>query len=228
MIKGKTVLAIIPARGGSKGLPRKNILPLAGKPLIGWTIEAVKNSKYVDRIIVSTEDNEIADISKSFGADIPFLRPKFLAQDDTPSMDVVIHAINKVSDFDYVLLLQPTSPLRTNIDIDKCIKKCILNNALSCISVVAADKSPYWMYTINQNGSVKPILVEKGYMRRQDLPMVYVLNGAIYFVKIDELIKTKQFVTEKSIAYIMPKTRSIDIDTELDFKFIENILNYKY
>jgi len=225
MIDGKSVLAIIPARGGSKGLPRKNILPLAGKPLIAWTIEAAKISKYIDRIIVSTEDNEIADISKFFGAETPFIRPKFLAQDKTQSMDVVLHAINKVSGFDYILLLQPTSPLRTATDIDESINLCLNQNAPACVSVVTVAKSPYWMYKIDNHLRLKPIIKGKSFSRRQDLPPSYTLNGAIYFASVEWLLNSKQFITEHTIAFEMPMGRSVDIDNDLDYKYVQFLLN---
>ena len=126
MLNGKTILAIIPARGGSKGIPRKNIKPLAGKPLIAWTIEEAKKSKYIDRLILSSEDEEIIRIAKKWGCEVPFVRPKEFAEDETSGIEPILHAIETLSEkYDYVCLLQPTSPLRTVNDIDGCIKKCI-------------------------------------------------------------------------------------------------------
>jgi len=138
MYKDKKILALIPARGGSKGLPRKNIKPLLGKPLIAWTIEQSLASKYLDKVVVSTEDKEIAEISKKYGAEVPFIRPKELAKDDTPSIDVVLHAIDfleKKELFNIIVLLQPTSPLRTISDIDNSIEFLFSKNAQAIISV---------------------------------------------------------------------------------------------
>lgn len=142
------ILAIIPARGGSKGVPRKNIRELAGKPLIAWTIEEAKKSKYIDRLILSTEDDEIIEVAKQYGCEVPFKRPIELAQDDTPGIDPVLHAIEQCPGYDYVVLLQPTSPLRTVDDIDGCIEQLLSSDGTNfCVSVTEPEKSPYWMYT---------------------------------------------------------------------------------
>jgi len=126
MINNKTILTIIPARGGSKGVKRKNVRNLAGKPLIAWTIEAAKNSKYLDRVVLSSEDKEIIKIAKEYGCEVPFVRSKELAKDDTPGIDVVLHALNMIRErYNYVVLLQPTSPLRTECHIDECIELCV-------------------------------------------------------------------------------------------------------
>jgi CMP-N,N'-diacetyllegionaminic acid synthase len=224
MIDGQSVLAIIPARGGSKGLPRKNILPLLNKPMIAWTIEAAKRSMYIDRIIVSTDDDEIADISKKYGAEIPFKRPRMLAQDDTPSIDVVLDIINKMPNYDYILLLQPTSPLRSTEDIDKCIKICLDKNAPACVSVIGVEKSPYWMYKMSKDQKLEPILEGKKYLRRQDTPSIFILNGAVYFARTEWVLISKQFVTRDTIAIKMPKSRSIDIDDEFDYEYLKYLL----
>ena len=134
MIDNKRVLAIIPARGGSKGVPRKNIRNLAGKPLIAWTIKEGKKSKYIDRLILSSEDSEIIEIAKAYGCDVPFVRPEELAKDNTSGVEPVLHAVSKLEGYDIVVLLQPTSPLRTVTDIDKCIEKCIFEKAYLCLS----------------------------------------------------------------------------------------------
>ncbi|MEZ2718666.1 acylneuraminate cytidylyltransferase family protein [Niallia circulans] len=228
MINNKKLLAIIPARGGSKGVPRKNIRKLAGKPLIVWTIEAGKQSKYIDRIIVSSEDEEILQVAKEYGEDIAFERPKSLAEDHTPGIDPVLHAIEKLADYQYVILLQPTSPLRAIEDIDGCIEKLLTTGASSCVSVTVPDKSPYWMYTLQKNGAMEPLIPQVELLpRRQDLPIVYALNGAVYIAKIDWLKRTKSFITEETIGYVMPKIRSYDIDTEEDFLWCEWIINKK-
>lgn len=222
MIEGKTVLAIIPARGGSKGVPRKNIRDLAGKPLIAWTIDEAKESKYIDRLILSSEDEEIIEVAKSYGCEVPFVRPMYLAEDTTPGIEPVLHAIDMVEGYDYVMLLQPTSPLRTVEDIDRCIEKIIKFNAPACVSVTEPDTSPYWMYTLNCNDQIKPLIPQDTVaVRRQELPTVYSLNGAVYIAKTDWLRHTKSFLTEETVAYIMPRERSYDIDTEEDFQWCE-------
>lgn len=221
MINNHTILGIIPARGGSKGVPRKNIRNIAGKPLISWTIEEAKKSKYIDRLILSSEDEEIISVAKTWGCEVPFIRPLELARDDTPGIEPVLHALKMCSGYDYVVLLQPTSPLRSNIDIDKCIELCIENNANSSVSVNEPDKSPYWMYNLDADGRMHQLIdTELSYTRRQELPKTYVLNGAVYVARAKWLLENKTFITEKTIAYIMPKERSLDIDTELDISFM--------
>ncbi|MFJ7917863.1 MULTISPECIES: cytidylyltransferase domain-containing protein [unclassified Lysinibacillus] len=216
------VLAIIPARGGSKGVPRKNIKELAGKPLIAWTIEEAKKSKYIDRIIVSSEDKEILQVAQKFGADVPFVRPANLAEDTTAGIEPVLHALEHFSDYEYVVMLQPTSPLRLVEDIDGCIEQLLQENGEFCVSVCEVGQSPYWMYTLDSSAKMQPLLKQQTLItRRQDLPKVYTLNGAIYLANIDLLKKTRNFITEETIAYVMPVERSYDIDTEEDFKICE-------
>ncbi|NEW08841.1 acylneuraminate cytidylyltransferase family protein [Paenibacillus sp. SYP-B3998] len=222
MINNKKVLAIIPARGGSKGVPRKNIRQLAGKPLIAWTIEAGKKSKYIDRLIVTSEDLEIIGVAEEYGANVPFVRPKHLAEDETQGLDPVFHALNELPDYDYVVILQPTSPLRVTEDIDSCIEHLVNSGVPACVSVTEPDKSPYWMYMLQENGLMKPFSSQREVaVRRQDLPLVYALNGAVYVAVIEWLMKTKRIVTEETSAFIMPKSRSYDIDTEEDFLLCE-------
>ncbi|WP_205451066.1 cytidylyltransferase domain-containing protein [Salinibacter ruber] len=148
MINGQSVLGVILARGGSKGLPRKNIRDLAGKPLIAWTIEAGHESEYLDRLILSSDDEEIMTVAEEHGCEVPFRRPDELAQDDTPSMDALLHALNQVESHDYVVLLQPTSPLRTADDIDATIARCHQNEGMPCVTVTETDKPPQWMFTL--------------------------------------------------------------------------------
>ena len=149
MIHGKKVLALIPARGGSKGLPRKNVLLLGGRPLLAWSILAARGSAHVDRIVVSSEDREIIETAREWGAEVPFVRPAELARDETSGMDVVLHALDQAGQgFDYVVLVQPTSPLRTPQDIDACLERCLETGAPACVSVCEPAKSPHWMYTL--------------------------------------------------------------------------------
>jgi N-acylneuraminate cytidylyltransferase len=227
MIQGKSILAIIPARGGSKGIPRKNIRMLAGKPLIAWTIKEAKRSKYIDRLILSSEDEEIIKVAKEWGCDVPFVRPAGLAKDDTPGIEPVLHAINTLKEkYDYVVLLQPTSPLRQVDDIDGCIEACVSSNAPSCVSVTEVNQHPHWMYTIEEADYLSPIIKQKkGINCRQDLPTVYVLNGAVYIAESNFLRNKRSFLTAMTKAYVMRKERSLDIDEDIDLKLCEIMMS---
>lgn len=232
MIDNKIVLAIVPARGGSKGIPRKNIKNLCGKPLIAWTIEQALKSKYIDRLIVSTEDEEIAKISRDYGAEVPFSRPIELAQDDTPGIEPILHCINWLKDNenyypDYVCILQCTSPLRKVNHIDEALEKLIEKKADSIIGVRKSEISPYWMKNIVNGKLVDFIKDSHKYVRRQDLPAVYRLNGAIYIGKTDILVNNRNWYTDNTLPYIMSQEDSIDIDTIMDFKFAEIIMKEK-
>lgn len=226
MYQDKRFLAIIPARGGSKGVPRKNIRDLAGKPLIAWTIAEAEKSKYLDRCIVSTEDEEIRKVSETYGGDVPFLRPMELAQDQTAGIDVAMDAIHRLPGYDYVVLLQPTSPLRTVEDIDDAIALCIDRGAKSCVGVTEAEHSPYWMYSMNAQQVMRPLLEisEDEIYQRQKLPKAYQLNGAVYVNEIEDLSKHRDFVCNDTLGYIMPQERSYDIDTLQDFRIAEILM----
>ena len=228
MFNENKILAVIPARGGSKGIPRKNIRDLGGKPLIAWTIEAAKKSKYLDRIILSSDDEEIISVAQAYGCDIPFVRPKELAQDDTPCIDVVLHAINQCQGYSHVLLLQPTSPFRTNEHIDNLIEDFFQNNFQCSVSVTFPDKHPYWMFKMTEERSLVPFCEEKIPLNRQSLLSVYALNGAIYFSNISFLLKQKTFFSKQTTAFFMKKECSLDIDTEFDLRIANYLLkNYK-
>lgn len=228
------ILAIIPARGGSKRLPRKNIISLEGKPLIAWTIEETKKSKYITDIIVSTDDEEIAKIAKEYNVSVPFIRPDYLSNDKATSYDVVIHAIdflrlNKNMLYDYVILLQPTSPLRTVEDIDGAIEMLISRRADSIISMCECEHPPIWSNTLPNDLSIINF-DKKEYknLRSQDIPQYFRYNGAIYLTKISKLIEEKDFIFDSnSYAYIMPQSRSIDIDNKLDLLFCKTIIKEK-
>ncbi len=227
MIDGKSVLAVIPARGGSKGIPRKNLKLAGGKPLIAWTIEAAKRSRTIDRLILSSEDPEIIDCAKKWGCEAPFVRPAELARDETPGIDPVLHALSQLPPHDYVALLQPTSPLRTTEDIDACVAQCHESSAPACVSVCEVDKSPYWMYTLGARHQLTPILKDgvREAARRQDLPPVYSLNGAVYAARSEWLVRTRGFLGEGTVATIMKAENSLDIDSELDWVVLEAILS---
>jgi len=218
------ILGLIPARGGSKGIPRKNIKLIADKPLMVWTIEAALKSNQLSTVVVSTEDSEISEVARSHGVSTPFVRPSELAQDDTPGVDPVLHALNVMPGFDAVVLLQPTSPLRTAADIDDFIGFAKEKNALCVMSVTEADKHPYWMYSREADGFLKPVVAMKEYTRRQDLPPVYAANGALYFARTEWLKQNRTFITPETLGYVMPRERSVDIDTTIDWKLAEMLL----
>lgn len=219
------IIAVIPARGGSKGVPRKNIRPLGAKPLIAWTIEEAKKSRFIDRLVLSSEDEEIIEVAKKFGCEVPYKRPEELAKDDTPGIDPVIDIIKKLPGYEYVVLLQPTSPLRSVIDIDGCIESCLEKKANAMVSVEVVKKHPCWMYSINGLNKLIPFMQqEKMSARRQDFSPVTVLNGAIFMAKCGWLLKNKAFVTDETYAYLMPEDRSIDIDSNFDFLLAELLI----
>lgn len=229
MYKNKKILAVVPARGASKGLPKKNVKHLLNKPLIAWTIDAAKGSKYIDKTIVSTDDQNIAKVSRRYGIEIPFLRPKMLSRDSSSSVDVVIHAIkffkNKGINFDIYVLLQPTSPLRKHNDIDDAIKTLFKKNAKAVISVTEASFPPLWTNTLPRDGSMRNFLPSKIVNRnRQSLPKFFQPNGAVFTGFVDYLSEKKAFYGDKTFAYIMPKDRSVDIDDIIDFKLAELLL----
>jgi CMP-N-acetylneuraminic acid synthetase len=227
----KKVIAIIPARGGSKRLPNKNILNLKGKPLIAWTINAIKDIQldgYDIDTIVSTDDDKIASVAKEYGSEIPFIRPSELSTDLASSMDVIKHALTFLEkegrNYDIILLLQPTSPLRTKQDIEEVLK-LIDKSKKAIISVTEVDHSPLWSNTLpkdlSMNGFIRDEVRNK---RSQDLPTYYRLNGAIYCSYVSYFYDNDGFLGKNTYAYIMPRERSIDIDTELDFNFIKAII----
>ncbi len=226
MINNKKVLGIIPARGGSKGLPDKNIKKVAGKPLLAWTIEQAQASEYIDRLILSSEDKRIISIAKKYNCEVPFIRPAELATDTATSMEVVFHALEVLKEkYDYVVLLQVTSPLRNTDDIDGCIQCCEQNNVPACVSVVESDKSPLWMFRIDTESKLSPVFSDDELpLRRQDAPKFYVLNGAVYAAQTDWLLNQDHFVTEETAAYIMPNERSIDIDKPIDLVILKAIV----
>lgn len=223
------ILALITARGGSKSIPGKNISILAGKPSIAWTIEAALKSPLISRIVVSTDDEEIARVSSSWGADIPLMRPPELAKDDSPHIDVMIHAVEWLAEHedyypDSVMLLQPTSPLRTSEDIERAIELFLVKNADSVVSVNLTENHPYLAKCINDHGYLDDFIPKPdGYLPRQKFPPVYSLNGAIYLVKREILLDQKELFPRKTCAYVMPVERSLDIDTTWDL-YLANLI----
>lgn len=218
-MKSDKVLALITARGGSKGLPRKNVLVAGGRPLVAWTVQAALNAKSVNRVVLSSDDDEIMAAASAAGCEVPFRRPPVLANDQASSMDVVIHALSELPGYDYVVLLQPTSPLRTSSDIDAAFRSMRNNDAPACVSVTEVEQSPYWMYHLSDDGRLCSVLEPLPKVsRRQDLPHIYSLNGAIYIAKVEWLLHTKGFLSSETLAYKMPKDRSLDIDDATDFQ----------
>ena len=226
MYKGHVVVCVIPARGGSKGLPGKNIKMFCGKPLIAHTIEQARQSKYIDRVIVSTEAEEIAKISLEYGAEVPFMRPMELADDGSSTVDVLLHAINWLESvdqyaFDILLLLHTTTPLRSVEDINESISLVVEENADNVFSVAEAHRNPYFnMVEINKKGYVA--LIKQGnFTTRQEAPLVYDMNSSIYVWWKELLKEKKKIFLDKTKIYVMPKERSIDIDDNIDFIIAE-------
>lgn len=216
MISGKKILGLICARGGSKRLPGKNLKLAKGMPLIAWTIDSAKKSKYIDRLILSSDDSEIIAVASKWGCDAPFVRNPRLAKDDTPGIEPVLDAIERLPGYDYVVLLQPTSPLRSVVDIDEAIEMCVNNSSPSCVSVVGISKKPDWFYRVSSDNAISPL--------SNDGSEVCMLNGAVYVADCAALIKSKSFVTNNTLAYKMPLCRSVDIDDENDWaRFVSTI-----
>jgi CMP-N-acetylneuraminic acid synthetase len=220
---------MIPARGGSKRLEKKNIVSFCGKPLVAYTIEAALKSHFITRTIVSTEDDEIAEISRSYGAEV-LKRPDELAKDETPTNDVILHVLEKLKSTEryiptFLVLLQPTSPLRTTDDIDKAIEQFRQSRNESLISVTQYDHSPYWAFTIKK-GLLTSVFGDSKLKRSQEVPPLYRPNGALYITRTETFQKYKSFYTKQMTPFLMPRERSIDIDDELDLVFAELI--YKH
>lgn len=226
MYKSKTFLAIIPARGGSKRLPRKNILDLCGKPLVAWSIEAGLKSNYIDRVVVSSDDDEILNISSNFGAET-IKRPVELASDAATTFDAIKHTIENIQKYDYIVLLQPTSPLRNEKHIDEAIELLEEKQADAIVSVCEMDHSPLWSNTLPENGNMSSFLRDEVLNKRsQDLEKYYRLNGAIYICKVEKLLEEKSFFLKENIfAYVMDRKSSIDIDEEIDFKIAKALID---
>lgn len=219
MHKGHTFLAVIPARGGSKGIPNKNIVVIHNKPLIQYTIETALQSKYLDRIIVSTDNQEIANTATSIGAEVPFLRPAHLAQDNSKTIDVLVHTIKHLkalgTEYDFIVLLQPTQPLREAFHIDQAIEQLIEHNANALVSVSEVKEHPILMRTI-ENGKLKSLLGANSTVRRQDFPAYYKVNGSIYINKLDNDFNEDISLNDNPFPYVMDSYYDLDIDTEED------------
>lgn len=224
------ILGVIPARGGSKTVSKKNIKPLLGKPLIAYTIAPALKSKLLTRVIVSSDDKEIIDVSKRYGADVPFIRPKKLATDLALATDVIRHAVLETErlegkKYDYVVMLQPTTPLRTTEDIDNALMKLIKTGADSVISVVNVGTiHPVRMKRIVDDRLVDYAKEPMENMPKELLPPVYIRSGAIYAVKRDILVNRRSFKGDDCRPYVMPEERAINIDSEMDFLLAEALM----
>lgn len=229
-----TIVGLIPARGGSKTIPHKNIKPLAGKPLIAWTIEAAKSCRALSRLIVSTDDPQIAEVAQQWGAEVPFLRPAELAGDAASSLAVVLHLIQWLEEHEsvvpeYILLLQPTSPFRTTEDIDAAIDLATTRRVDAVVSVCEAETHPFLCKRIGEDGRLGDYVnTNLESLRRQDLPPAYQLNGAIYINRCRSLRQERTFLPKDTLPYPMPLERSSDLDTPWDWHLAELILKDKY
>lgn len=226
MYQGKSFLALIPARSGSKGLPGKNLMLLDGKPLVSYPINAALKSKYTDKVVLSSDDHKIMDAARAFNCEIPFKRPEELASDTASSIDVVLHAINYYEEhgifFDYLVLLEPTSPLTESADVDKAIESLIANQA-SADSIVGVSQvesnHPMFIAKIDDNGTLAPY-ARKDFLtpvRRQELEELVFFEGSLYISEIKKLKETKSFVHERTLPYLVPRWKSIEIDEYSDF-----------
>lgn len=218
----QSLLAVIPARGGSKRIPGKNVRKLAGIPLLARTIREAKKAKLITRLVVSTEDEKIAALARRYGAEVPFLRPKSLCRDSTPGVAPVLHACRRLPGYQEVLCLQPTSPLRTWRDIDGLIRFARKRRANSVVSVTPAAKHPAWTFLFRSKFRLDPFV--RLLNPHKKLPKAYVLNGAIYYAKSNWLRKKKGFLSKETLGFVMPRERSVDIDNWDDWKAAEQAL----
>ena len=226
----KKILCVVPARGGSKGLPGKNIKMLIDKPLIAWSIEQGLGSKYVNEVIVSTDSEEVAEIAKNYGARVPFLRPDFLAQDDSSTADVLVHMINELEKigetFDYILLLEPTSPLREVNDIDKAFEQLLSIPQAKSIVGISKVESQHPSFTVSLQNENNFIQSKNNFkvLRRQEIEELYFYEGSLYISEIKSYREKKNFYHKDTLGYIMPKWKSLEIDDEVDFIMTEALL----
>lgn len=229
----KKILALIPARGGSKGIPKKNIVKINGIPLLSWTINASLNSKYITKTVVSSDDIDILNCAKELGSDF-IKRPTSLSLDETSSELVIEHTLSyfykKGEIFDYLILLQPTSPLRDSIEIDNAFKIFFLNDKIdSLISVNEVDNKILKCFVENKDGTIEGIHNNKyPFMRRQELPKTYMSNGAIYIISVNSFLINKSLFTKNTKKYTMNKMKSLDIDTYDDLEIFKQIINKNY
>ncbi|MBF0483581.1 MAG: acylneuraminate cytidylyltransferase family protein [Candidatus Omnitrophica bacterium] len=230
MYKGKKIIAIIPARGGSKGLPQKNILPVAGKPLIAYSIEQALACPYIDQVLVSTDSAEIGDIAKKYGAEVPFLRPAHLALDKSSTMDVLLHAVTFLEEhgekFEVMVLLHVTAPLRSVDDISNSISMLVDGDYDDVFSVSDAHRSPYFNMVEKKDHFYAPV-ISTDFVSRQQTPQVYDLNASIYVWWVEVFKRSPKVYLPKSGVYVMPKERSVDVDDAFDFFMVQCLMDHK-
>ena len=220
-----SVVAIITARGGSKGIPRKNLRELGGKPLIQYTFDAAQSSTLIDEIVLSTDDEEIANFAVERGISVPFIRPKDLASDEASSRDVLTHALQHIPKFDHFILLQPTSPLRTSTHIDEAIATYFSKRLNSLVSISKVSQHPNWMYKQEESGHLTPLITEDIVLRRQDLPRLFIPNGAIYIREVVDFLASGKVIGDETFGFMMNEESSIDIDDEIDIYVAQRLLN---
>jgi len=228
---GGSVVALIPARGGSKGVPRKNIRPLAGKPLIAYAIQTARASHLIERVIVSTDDAEIAEVARQYGAEVPFMRPSELARDDSPEWLTWRHAVRTLQDegdasIEVVVCVSPTSPLRAVEDVEACIRLLRNSDADLVMTVRPAERNPFFnMVVLDEDGCARVVIrPERPIHRRQDAPPVYDITTVAYAFRPEFVLSAGSEAEGKVRAVVVPPERALDIDTELDFKFAEFLL----
>lgn len=220
MLRTSSVLGLITARGGSKGLPGKNILQVGGRPLIQWTIDAARRSRYIDRLILSSDDPAIIEVAVRGGCEAPFRREAALAADESLSIDVAVDALQRVPGYDVLVLLQPTSPLRLASDIDGVLDLLECSGAPACVSVRAVHDHPYWAFRLDNAGRLEHFAEAPAGLpsRRQDLPPAWCLNGAVYAARTGWFLRERRFVSPQTVAYPMPAERSVDVDSFEDLE----------
>lgn len=229
--RGKVMIAIVPARGGSKGLPGKNIKELCGKPLIAYTIQAALEAEGIDRVVVTTDDEEIANVAKKYGAEIPFMRPAELAGDTASAVDVYLHAVSFLEKeegkaIDKFMVLLPTAPLRNGSDIEQALRQFEETHAETLVSMKEAETPISWYYEMDDSGKVKNLGInaENAVSNRQVNDSYYVPNGAIYILDTKLLKERRTYYNDNTVAYVMSAENSIDIDCQLDFMIAQLLL----
>jgi CMP-N-acetylneuraminic acid synthetase len=228
MIKGKKVLGLVTARGGSKGLPGKNLMKIGGMSLVCRAVRAGLESRYIDDVVISTDDEAIASEAAKCGCEVPFMRPAELASDSAKSIDVIRHALTELGsagrEYGVFVLLQPTTPFRTAAHVDGCLEMLAETDADSVVSVTEAEHHPMWMNTLPADMSMKDFIrPEAENKNRQELPTYYRINGGVYAVCTEMMLRTNRLYSQKSYAYLMDAESSVDIDTPLDFALAEII-----
>lgn len=230
MINGKSVLSIVPARSGSKGLPGKNVRPLHGKPLIGWSIEHGLESRYADAVVVSTDDEGIAEVARAHGAEVPFLRPAALATDTATSIDVILHTVDALAQigrqYDLLVLLEPTSPLREPDDIDRALEVLLgQTDAQSIVGVAKAEASHPAFLLRREDQFLKPYSSQEfGAIRRQEINDLFFLEGTVYVSWIDALRSRRSFYHQRTMPFEVPKYKSFEVDDLTDFIIVEALM----